>query len=215
MLAAEHYDAMTVDIVLPDQDGITLIRDVRRDRRTKQLATVVVSGKAAEVRDEIVMSTLGIIDWLDKPIDRNRLLRAVTKAARGQPEGLPRLLYVEDDPDLARVVSALLAGVADVVAAQTLTEVRHHIASERFDLAVIDVYLPDGSGLDLLTQLRNSGPTMTPAIIFSVDQVEASIAAKVEATLIKSKTSNHELVETIKTLIAATAKDARIGQPTP
>ena len=108
LLATQHYDAMTVDIVLPDQDGISLIRDVRRAQKTKNLATVVVSGKAAEVRDEIVMSTMGIVDWLDKPIDQNRLLAAVKKATRGQTDVWPKVLYVEDDPDLGRVVSALL-----------------------------------------------------------------------------------------------------------
>ena len=215
LLAAGHYDAMTVDIVLPDQDGISLIRDVRRDQKTKQLATVVVSGKAADVRDEIVMSTMGIVDWLDKPIDQSRLLAAVTKAARGQTGDLPKVLYVEDDPDLARVVSALLDGVAEVIAVQTLTEARQHIASERFDLAVIAVTLPDGSGLDLLAELRSAGPTAIPAIIFSVDQVDASIAAQVEAALVKSKTSNHELVETVKSLIAVTARNPEADHPTP
>ena len=125
------------------------------------------------------------------------------------------LLHVEDDPDLARIVSALLDGIADVVTAQTMTEARLHIANEHFDLAVIDVHLTDGSGLDLLAELGDAGPTTIPVIIFFVDQVEASIAARVEATLVKSKTSNHELVQTIKTLIAAMAKDAAPEQPTP
>ncbi len=93
-------------------------------------------------------------------------------------------------------------------------EARQHMASERFDLAVIDVTLPDGSGLDLLAELRVAKPTATPAIIFSVDQVEASIAAQAEATLVKSKTSNHKLVETIKSLIAATTTNAGGEQPT-
>ena len=215
MLAAGHYDAMTVDIALPDQDGISLIRDVRSNRKTKDLAMVVVSGKAAEVRDEVVVSTMGIVDWLDKPIDQKRLLTAVKRATRERTGGFPRLLYVEDDSDLVRVVSALLDGVATVVAATTVAEARTHIENEHFDLAVIDVDLPDGSGLDLLTQLGASGPTMTPAIVFSADQVDASVAAKVEAALVKSKTSDCELVETIKSLIAANVKDTGAGQETP
>ena len=130
---------------------------------------------------------------------------------------------MEDDSDLVRVVSALLDGVATVVAATTVAEARTHIENEHFDLAVIDVDLPDGSGLDLLTQLGASGPTMTPAIVFSADQVDASVAAKVdasvaakvEAALVKSKTSDCELVETIKSLIAANVKDTAAGQETP
>jgi len=215
MLAAKHYDAMTVDIVLPDQDGISLIRDVRRDKKTKNMAIVVVSGKATEVRNEVVASTMGIVDWLDKPIDQNQLLTAVKRAARNQTDNFPRLLYVEDDDDLVRVVSALLDSVAEVVAASTLTEARKHIENERFDLAVIDVDLPDGSGLDLLTQLGDGGSSTTPIIIFSADQVDASTAAKVEAALIKSQTSDRELVETIKSLIAANVKDTAAGQETP
>ena len=142
-------------------------------------------------------------------------LTTVRTAAGERTGDFPRLLYVEDDPDLVRVVSALLDSVAEVVAATTLTEALRHIENERFDLAVIDVDLPDGSGLDLLAQLGNGGPSTTPAMIFSADQVDASVAAKVEAALVKSKTSDRELVETIKSLIAAKVKNTAAGHETP
>ena len=93
-------------------------------------------------------------------------LTTVRTAAGERTGDFPRLLYVEDDPDLVRVVSALLDSVAEVVAATTLTEALRHIENERFDLAVIDVDLPDGSGLDLLAQLGNGGPSTTPGMIF-------------------------------------------------
>lgn len=104
LLSEKHYQAMTVDIMLPGQDGISLIRELR--------------------------------------------LREDTK-----------------------------------------------------DLVILDIGLPDGSGLDLLPLLKNVGKSPTPVIIFSAEEVDGEIPGQVEAALVKSRTSNEELLSTIRSLI--------------
>ena len=202
MLAKSHYDAMTVDIMLPGQDGISLIRELRAADETKDLATVVVSVKAEEAAHEFAATTMGIVDWLGKPLNEGRLLEAVRKAVRGRPGGRPRLLYVEDDKDLVGVITALLDEVADVVPVYTLDGAKELLGGGAFDLVMIDIVLPDGSGLELLPLLKNGGEPSTPVIIFSGGEVDRDTALKVEAVLVKSRTSDGELLATIKSLIA-------------
>jgi len=81
------------------------------------------------------------------------MIRSPQKAA-GQPAGLPpgcEALVTEDDPLLRRRLAAhLSAAGAHVSEAGSLTEARNLLASIRFDLAVLDLHLPDGEALELL-----------------------------------------------------------------
>ena len=111
------------------------------------------------------------------------------------------MLYVEDDPDLVEVVRALLGDEVDLVSAGTLGDANANVRNETFDLVIIDILLPDGSGLDLLHTLRTNGHQSTPVVIFSGQDVDRETAERVEAALVKSRTSNDELLETVRALI--------------
>jgi len=200
LLAQNSYVAMTLDIALPDQDGISLIRELRQDQTTYRLPVVVVSAKAEGARQELTNgSAIAIVDWLDKPIDKSRLLAAVKQAIQ-QPSGRPRILHIEDDQDVFQVVSGILQDTADVIYATNLHDAKQKLEHETFDLILLDLGLPDGNGLDLLPSQQQQSPSV-PVVIFSAKEVEAEIAHKVAAALVKARTSNQELLETIKSLI--------------
>ncbi len=78
-----------------------------------------------------------------------------------------RLLLVEDDPAIARTVAYALErdGLA-VNHSLLLSDARHLLRAHRFDLLVLDVGLPDGSGLELLRELRQQGHTL-PVLMLS------------------------------------------------
>jgi len=62
--------------------------------------------------------------------------------------GAPRLLVVEDDPDVRALMSAVLerAGYG-VDCAATLTNAEARLAERMYDALIVDAVLPDGSGL--------------------------------------------------------------------
>ena len=71
-----------------------------------------------------------------------------------------RLLLLEDDPAIARTVAyALEREGLQVLHSLLLHDARQQMRAEAFDLLVLDVGLPDGSGLDLLRELRQGGST--------------------------------------------------------
>ena len=201
LLSEKRYQAMTVDVMPPDQDGISLIRELRLREDTKDLAIIVLSAKAERTRQEVVTSAMGVIDWIDSPIDETRLLAAVKRVARVRGNGKSRLLYVEDDGDLVSMMTSLFAGTAEVVPALTLRHAKERLRNEIFDLVIVDIGLPDGSGLELLPLLKNGDKPTTPVIIFSAEEVDGKISRQVEAALVKSRTSNEELLSTIRSLI--------------
>ncbi|HEX4024015.1 MAG TPA: response regulator transcription factor [Steroidobacteraceae bacterium] len=76
-----------------------------------------------------------------------------------------RLLMVEDEPNLAETLSERLRGAGlQVVRADSMAAARRALGEARFDLALVDVGLPDGSGFDLARTLRERSPAT--AIIF-------------------------------------------------
>jgi len=71
--------------------------------------------------------------------------------------GARRILLVEDDPEVSRVVQEELAGRGFAVfRASTLTSAKEILDSQTFDLAILDLNLPDGSGLELTQPLRDT-----------------------------------------------------------
>jgi PAS domain S-box-containing protein len=197
LMEERSYAAMTLDLMLPDQDGISLIRELRQKAETLPLPIVVVSARASEGRDELNGGAIGVVDWLVKPIDQDRLTRAVRRAVQSARGGRARILHVEDDADLLRVVAALVEREADVEQALNLGEAREKLARERFDLLILDLALPDGSGLDLVPYVGSLKPP-TPVVIFSAHDVDMAVASGVCSVLIKSQTSNRELLEKIQ-----------------
>jgi PAS domain S-box-containing protein len=204
----ESYDAALVDLSLPDGDGIQLIRAFRSLPRGRSLPVFVVSANAERERAEGRGADLDVRAWLDKPVDAGRLARALR--GTGTPaSSRRRVLHVEDDADLCKVVSAALAPHADVVAVSTVAAARSELAAGTFDLAILDVALEDGSGLELLGRLNGGGgrAPRVPTIIFSARDTERDVAAQAEAAMTKSRTSLATLVETARRLLAE--RDAR------
>lgn len=85
-LKMESYVAMTVDLKLPYENGLELIKELRADPRTSDLPVVVLSVTAAEARLHAGPS-LAISDWLEKPIDEQRLLNSVQLAIHSRRAG--------------------------------------------------------------------------------------------------------------------------------
>ncbi len=200
-LKDERYAAITVDLKLPGQDGIALIRALRAQLPTRDVPVMVISASAAEGRVRFNEQSLTVSDWLEKPIDENLLVLGVRRAIAGAAESRPVILHVEDDPDIQRIAAAIAQDFATFVFAGTLQEGRARLAEQRFDLVLLDLTLPEGSGLDLLADIEalNRPP---PVVIFSALEVDQRQAMRADAVLVKAKTSNTELLETLQRVLA-------------
>lgn len=193
------YRLITLDIMLPGEDGVSFLKSLRNDASARDIPVIVLSAKANEVRHELIGGAIGVLDWMNKPFDQQRLIAVVRQAVRN--ERRPRVLHVEDEADIFRIVGNVLGDSCELICASTLEEGRRLLEFERFDLVLLDVGLPDGSGLDLLDVIERR--VLPPrVIIFSAHDVSHEYAEKVAGVLVKSKASNDEL----RDLIAATIK---------
>ncbi|MBD8065617.1 response regulator transcription factor [Devosia sp. PTR5] len=80
----ESYDAVALDLMLPNRDGISLIADLRR---RKFNAPILVMTARSEIDDKVSLLDLGADDYLVKPFDLRELearLRALIRRTGGQ-----------------------------------------------------------------------------------------------------------------------------------
>ncbi|MCW8915698.1 MAG: CHASE domain-containing protein [Magnetovibrio sp.] len=200
-LAKHEYAAMTVDIALPGEDGLSLIRSLRDHKETRDLPIIVVSAHADDGQRQLNGYGFGVLDWLEKPIDQNRLRENLRRAISLSNNDKPRILHIEDDPDVARIVSRLAEDVGNVTSAGSLKEAMKHLEQDHFDLVILDLMLPDGDGESIMPMLNRKDGSMIPVIVFSAKDAHHSPSANIHAALVKSNTSNEDLLNIIRSTI--------------
>lgn len=112
-----------------------------------------------------------------------------------KPTNKPKILHVEDDNSIAITVAGIIGTYADIVHVTTLAQAREHLHKTPFDLVLLDLHLPDGSGLDILPLVTNE--KNIPVIVHSATEVADTIH-DVSAVLYKSYLIPDELLNTIK-----------------
>jgi len=75
------YDALLLDLMLPDGDGLDLTRELRADARTRRLPLLMLTARG-EPLDRIVGLELGADDYLPKPFEPRELLARVKALLR-------------------------------------------------------------------------------------------------------------------------------------
>ena len=125
---------ITVDLLMPQMDGASVIRALKADPQLRAIPLVVVSIVAEERRGSI----LGAVEILEKPVVREELLAALRRCLL---PGRAKILLVDDEEDARRI---LLSHLADEPV-ETRTA-----ANGREALAVLETFLPDVILLDLI-----------------------------------------------------------------
>jgi PAS domain S-box-containing protein len=198
MTATGGYKVILVDLGLPDRDGIGLIRAIRARATTRQTPIIVVTARSRNIADAQKTLALEVFDWIEKPVDPDRLRTALESAAG--PSKPARILHVEDDPDVRQLVGQALARVGAIHSVGTLTEAADAIAASYFDIVVLDMNLPDGSGSDLIPKLRRPSGDSIPIVVFSARDADPNLAQKVEFVLTKTHNSLDDLVRVVARL---------------
>jgi DNA-binding NarL/FixJ family response regulator len=123
-----------------------------------------------------------------------------------------RVMLVEDQADFRRLMSAWLAREPDlemVAQAGSLVEARNQATLVSFDVAVLDLGLPDGNGVDLIADLRGTSPGAAVLVLSaSLDPTSLEKAAEVGADEILDKFATPgEVVGAIRRLGTGEASD--------
>ena len=91
-----------------------------------------------------------------------------------------KLLLLEDDTALGEGIRlALKSGETEITLCRTLSEGSRALEQSTFDLLILDINLPDGSGLELLREVRQS--STVPVILLTANDMETDIVNGLES----------------------------------
>ncbi|NVB77238.1 MAG: response regulator [Kofleriaceae bacterium] len=154
--------AIVLDVSLPDRSGLAVLDVLKRDARTRHVPVHIVSAHDY-TRTALEMGAAG---YALKPIQREQLVEAIKKLEQKFTHKLRRVLVVEDDP-LLRESTARLLSTDDVqtIPAGTSAEALQLLESQTFDCMVLDLALPDRSGLELLEEISHGEKYSFPPVI--------------------------------------------------
>ena len=107
-------DAVILDVMLPGEDGISILRSLRREARTKRLPVILVTARDAEM-DKVRGLDEGADDYLTKPFGVMELLARVRALLRRSGESAPEECLTLGDVTLDRARHRVTAGGAEVV----------------------------------------------------------------------------------------------------
>lgn len=80
-IKTDRPDLVLLDIVLPKLDGRDLLKIVKKDKETREIPIVVLSGKA-EQWDRNIGLELGAEEYIEKPLEAVKLLRQIRNTLR-------------------------------------------------------------------------------------------------------------------------------------
>src|SRR5215472_8173953 len=139
--------AVTLDIMMPDLDGWTVLAALKGDPATADIPVIVVTIVDEKQRGY----ALGAAEYMVKPIDRERLTRALRSLSRV----VGHLLLIEDDDHTRTMMRQALEGDGWKV-----TEAENgRVALDRLTLAVpdaiiLDLVMPELDGFEFLAEFR-------------------------------------------------------------
>ncbi len=195
------YDFVTLDLHLPDHDGLTLAQEIRQMKNKAELPIVVISASADQQEAELRKVAPSIISCLNKPFPQENLKNILRDLRQGQSLAGPlRILYVEDDTAVFDLVSAIFKKEADIQRAETIHTAKLKLQEMSFDLVLLDLQLPDGSGIELLPCTDPKTRALIPTVVLSSIGVPAEYQHFVSYHFNKAKVSQEQLVSIIKTV---------------
>jgi DNA-binding response OmpR family regulator len=168
MAKEDAPDVVLLDLVMPGVSGWDGFRELRADETTREIPVIILSG-LAESDDHLMPSDVS--GWIQKPFDANQLCAAIGAVAKRHRK---LVLLVEDDADLARVISSTLEqhGV-ELVSAFGANQAKAAVTRRAPDLVILDLMLADGDGFEVVNYLRQHDRLRNvPLVVYSATEVE-------------------------------------------
>ncbi|HVH11930.1 MAG TPA: response regulator, partial [Longimicrobium sp.] len=168
-----HPDAILLDMMMPGMTGADTLQALRQRPDTRAIPVVILSALKPMPR---VQRAREVVDWVEKPFQEQGLLHALEEAVsmHWKPR---RVLLVEDDPDLARVLLEVF-GRHGIEALHASTGVDAVELSRRAapDLLVLDLGIPHGDGYWVVESLRGEdGLRAVPIVVYTARELDEEL----------------------------------------
>lgn len=156
--------AITLDIMMPGQDGWTTLAELKKDADTRDIPVIICS----ILEEEEKGFSLGAADYLVKPILEDDLLNALNRLNSGND--IRNVLIIDDDPKDLRLIQKMLgeSGQFHAIPCQGGEAGWKQIEKEKPDAVILDLFMPGLDGFAILEKLRSQPElSVIPVIVIS------------------------------------------------
>lgn len=172
MRLAKAYEplAVVLDLNLPDISGLDVLTFFKKELSTRHVPVHVISA----VDERIASLSAGAVGFAAKPTSKADLEDVFSRLEAAAGERPKAVLVVEDDDVAAAALEeALSVAGTTVTRVGTLEETGRALREDTFDCVVLDLRLPDGSGLDFLERWRaDGGPPLPPVVVHTAQELD-------------------------------------------
>jgi signal transduction histidine kinase/DNA-binding response OmpR family regulator len=170
-LAREHRpQAITLDVLMPQMDGWSALRELKADAELRDIPVIMVS-----ILNERGMAIpLGAADFVTKPVDRQRLA-AILRDHCGDPSSTS-ILVVEDDLPTREGLCRSLMGMGYVAheAINGRSGMEWLANNAAPNLILLDLMMPEMDGFEFLRELRKQPAFVdVPVIVVTAKELTA------------------------------------------
>jgi CheY-like chemotaxis protein len=196
---------ITLDVVMPGIDGWSVLQSLKADPELAHIPVLMVT----IVDDKHKGFSLGVADYMTKPVDRKRLLRMLE---RYRLIGGGAVLIVEDDAPTRQLMRRVFVSEGWHVREAGNGRVGLDMLREKLpELIVLDLIMPELDGFEFVTALKNiPGAAQVPVVVITGADLSAAdrrrLNGGVEQIIQKPADGAASFLEEIRQFIEAHAR---------
>jgi PAS domain S-box-containing protein len=197
------FDAVTLDLLLPDMSGLDLLASLRTNGRARQTPVIVVTVAA----DHRLIAAFAVHDVIEKPLEPATLLHALERAGV-RPDRRGGILVVDDDPGALRLMDATLAQLGYSTITRSTGAAALEAAVQLHPSAVVLDLVMDGmDGVEFLDKLRQlPDHARTPVLVWTMKDLTDAEAVRLrqaaQAVVSKNGTTPATVVQQLRSLLS-------------
>lgn len=191
-------DAILLDIKLPGISGMGLLEIIKTMPQLRHVPVHMISAMDYQLN----ALRMGALGYLTKPVTIEKVRSALERIDHLLTGQVRRVLLIEDDERQTEAISSLIAGQdVEVTTASNGAKAIEILKKGNIDCIILDLTLPDVSGMDLLSELNSLQISLPPVVIYTGKDLshdeEAKLRQYSQSIIIKGARSPERLLDEV------------------
>ncbi|MBI2305894.1 MAG: HAMP domain-containing protein, partial [Rhodocyclales bacterium] len=161
--------AVTLDLELPDMDGWAVLEQLKRNPKTRHIPVEIISVEENRARG----LRYGAFEYLVKPVTAEAIQTALAEVKKFAEQAVKDLLVADgDEAHRSNIVALIGNGDVRINAVASAKEAIAALKRKRYDCVVLELNLPDLSGVNLLESIQaNEATRDVPIIVYGLNEM--------------------------------------------